>query len=70
MNKCQQCYNDATGQDGLCDLCRQRKGAFPVPHYAYQTCQHDFYEEIVAVTSDTKRKWSCRRCLEVRYTND
>ena len=37
-------------------------------------CQHDFYmesERLTATTGvDNKNKWRCRRCLEVRYTND
>ena len=37
------------------------------------SCQHDFYlepEHTTVSSNANSRKWRCRKCLEVKYTDD
>lgn len=34
-------------------------------------CEHEFYLDVeTAKTGDNSIKWRCKKCLEVKYTND
>lgn len=58
-------------------ICPQCKYHFPdEPVYQHPPifgCQHDYVREHQEETSSTQlpqTKWRCKKCLEVKYTND